>query len=70
MIKTMIRAIRRHHAQRLKQKRRFYFGRDLADFPAALGRVLHTPSQTKHTSTWNAAPWRSRKLTAQAKLAM
>lgn len=69
MIKSMIRAVRRHHAARLKDKRRFYLGRDLANFPVALGRVLTTPAQAKQTSTWNASPWRDRKLMAKAKLA-
>ena len=69
MFKSMIRAMRRHHADRLKDKRRFYFGRDLAKFPVALGRVLNTPAQLKHSSSWNAIPWRARKALAQAKLA-
>lgn len=39
-----LRALRRHHAARLKKARRFYHGRDLAHEPARLGQALATPS--------------------------
>jgi hypothetical protein len=42
-MKDMPRAIRRHHAARLKKARRFYYGRDLRALPRELGMVLHTP---------------------------
>lgn len=43
-MKDMSRAIRRHHAARLKRARRFYFGRDFRNDPHGLGMVLHTPT--------------------------
>lgn len=43
-MKDMSRALRRHHAARLKKARRFYFGRDSAGDPANLGRALNTPA--------------------------
>lgn len=69
MIKNMTRAARRHHAARVKALRRFYFGRDLAQFPVALGRVLNTAAQVKHSPLWRELPWRDRKGLAQAQLA-
>lgn len=42
-MKNMLRALRRHHAERLKKARRFYHGRDLSYEPRTLGFVLHTP---------------------------
>ncbi|WP_305823747.1 hypothetical protein [Massilia brevitalea] len=48
-MKNMLRAIRRHHAARLKKARRSYSGRyDPAD-PRLAGLVLHTP---KCCSCW------------------
>jgi hypothetical protein len=38
----MDRALRRHHAERLKRNRRFYYGHDLALDPVRLGRALAT----------------------------
>ena len=39
----MNRALRRHHRERLKKKRRFYFGRDLSKDPFALSKAVDTP---------------------------
>jgi hypothetical protein len=39
---NMSRAIRRHHAARIKQARRFYYGLDNSLYPRRLGKVLHT----------------------------
>lgn len=36
------RALRRHHATRLRAQRRFYHGQDLAVIRGALGRVVNT----------------------------
>lgn len=43
-MKDMSRAIRRHHAARLKRARRFYFGYDNSRDPRRLGMLLHTPT--------------------------
>jgi hypothetical protein len=43
-MKDMSRAVRRHHAARLKQARRFYFGFDNRTDPRRLGMVLQTPT--------------------------
>lgn len=43
-MKDMSRALRRHHAARLKRARRFYFARDNGADPRSLGMVLHTPA--------------------------
>lgn len=48
-MKDMSRAIRRHHAARLKRARRFYFAFDNRTDPHRLGMVLHTP---KPCSCW------------------
>ena len=48
-MKNMSRAIRRHHLARLKQSRRYYFGRDNQNDPQALGRLLST---TTPCSCW------------------
>jgi hypothetical protein len=42
-MKEMSRAVRRHHAARLKKARRFYFGIDNSLYPGRLGKVLNTP---------------------------
>lgn len=42
-MKDMRRALRRHQAARLKAARRFHWGRDIGDDPAALGKVVDTP---------------------------
>jgi hypothetical protein len=42
MKNNMSRAIRRHHAARIKQARRFYFGLDNSLDPRRLGKVLQT----------------------------
>ena len=42
--KAMNRALRRHHVARLKKKRRFRWGRDLAQEPKALARLVNTPT--------------------------
>jgi hypothetical protein len=42
-MKNMSRALRRHHAARLKKARRFYQGRDLRALPREAGMVLNTP---------------------------
>lgn len=44
IVKDMNRAIRRHHAARLKKARRFYFGQDNSLDAARLGKVLNTPT--------------------------
>lgn len=43
-MKDMSRAIRRHHAARLKRARRFYFASDNRTDPRRLGMVLQTPA--------------------------
>lgn len=48
-MKNMSRAIRRHHLARLKQARRFYFGRDNRSDSHTLGRLLST---TTPCSCW------------------
>ncbi len=42
--KSMTRALRRHHAARLKAARRFYHGRDNTETPRYLGQVVQTPA--------------------------
>lgn len=46
MEKSKYRALRRHHAARVKNNRRFYWGhgRDLAESPAQWGKVSATPA--------------------------
>lgn len=39
------RALRRHHANRLRAQRRFFHGQDLAAIRGALGRVVNTAAQ-------------------------
>lgn len=41
-MKDMSRAIRRHHAARIKQARRFYFGLDHLTEPRRHGMLVHT----------------------------
>lgn len=41
-MKDMSRAIRRHHAARIKAARRYYYGRDNRTEPVRLGRLVHT----------------------------
>jgi len=41
-MKDMSRALRRHHALRLKRARRFFFSFDQRTDPRRLGMVLHT----------------------------
>lgn len=36
-------ALRIHHRDRLKRKRRFYWGRDLSREPEALSKIVDTP---------------------------
>lgn len=55
-MKDMSRAIRRHHADRLKHARRFYFGMDHRNDPRQLGKVLQTP---KPCSCWMCGNQRS-----------
>ncbi|MFB9241977.1 hypothetical protein IV454_29305 [Massilia antarctica] len=43
-MKDMSRALRRHHAVRLKRARRFYSGIDNATDPRRHGILLHTPA--------------------------
>jgi len=43
-MKDMSRALRRHHAARLKLARRFYFGVDNRADPRRYGKVLQTPT--------------------------
>ena len=43
-MKDMSRAIRRHHAARLKRARRFYYGCDNCTDSRRLGILLHTVS--------------------------
>ena len=40
----MNRALRRHHRERLKKKRRFHWSRDLSKDPKILSRVIDTPT--------------------------
>lgn len=42
-MKNVKRALRRHHAARLKANRRFHWGMDLRHEPRRLGIALHTP---------------------------
>lgn len=39
-----MRAQRRHHIQRLKHNRRYYWGRDLSSEPTALGKCVNNPA--------------------------
>lgn len=41
-MEDMSRAIRRHHAARIKRARKFYFGRDNSGDPVGYGMLLHT----------------------------
>jgi hypothetical protein len=41
-MKDMSRAVRRHHAARIKQARRFYYALDNRNDPVRLGQLLHT----------------------------
>ena len=43
-MKDMSRAMRRHHAVRLKKARRFYSGIDYRTDPRRHGMALHTPT--------------------------
>lgn len=45
MAKPMTRALRRHHIERLKHNRRYYFGRDLAQNPVELGITVATAAR-------------------------
>lgn len=47
-IPTMKRAIRRHHRERLKAKRRDYWGGAFADDPKWLGKIVTTPHPMQH----------------------
>lgn len=38
------RAIRRHHVNRLKTKRKFHFGMDFSNDPVAVSRLVRTPT--------------------------
>ena len=49
----MTRAGRRHHAQRLKNNRRFYYGRDLAYDPRELGRTVNTATRCSRPACGN-----------------
>lgn len=40
--KSTKRAIRRHHLARVKRARRFFFGRNLTNEAAILGKLAHT----------------------------
>jgi len=40
----MIRALRRHHRERLKIKRNHYWGRDLRNDPKILAKTVNTPT--------------------------
>ena len=40
----MKRAIRRHHRERLKHKRRYHWCRDLINEPEILARAINTPT--------------------------
>jgi hypothetical protein len=44
-MKNSLRALRRHHGQRLKASRRVHAGRDLSGDPRALGKALATACQ-------------------------
>lgn len=44
-MRQTLRALRRHHAARLKKARRFYHGSDLARLPARLGQAVATPAR-------------------------
>jgi hypothetical protein len=48
-MKDMSRALRRHHAARIKQTRRCYFGFDHRSDPRRAGMMLHT---TTPCSCW------------------
>ena len=43
-MKDMSRALRRHHAVRVKRARRFYFGIDNSTDARVIGMLLHTPT--------------------------
>lgn len=42
-MKNMKRALRQHHAARLKAARRFHWGRDIRHDAKSLGKVVDTP---------------------------
>lgn len=43
-MKDMKRALRRHHAARLKAVRRFHWGRDISHDAKLIGKAIDTPS--------------------------
>lgn len=43
-MKDMKRALRRHHAARLKHARGHYWGHDIRHEPKLLGKVINTPT--------------------------
>ncbi|WP_157201156.1 hypothetical protein [Massilia sp. Root351] len=43
-MKDLARALRRHHAARIKRARRFYFGIDNSTDLRRLGKLLNTPT--------------------------
>lgn len=43
-MKDMKRALRRHHAARLKAARRFYWGRDIRHDAKLIGKAIDTPT--------------------------
>lgn len=55
-MKDMSRAIRRHHAARLKLARRFYFGLDNRTDPARYGMLVHTSTLCSCWMCGNARP--------------
>ena len=59
MSDTTKRAERRHHIERLKHKRRFYWGcnRDLAKSPKHLAKVANTPTPCSCWMCGNARRW-------------
>ncbi len=64
-MKDMSRAVRRHHAARLKRARRFYFGIDNSTDPRRLGKVLQTPTPC---SCWMCGNWRAQVGLTRAEL--
>lgn len=59
MSDTTKRAERRHHFERLKQARRFYWGsnRDLAKSPKHLAKAVNTPTPCSCWMCGNARKW-------------
>jgi len=52
-MKDMKRALRKHHAARLKKTRGFHWGRDIRQDAKSLGKIVDTPTPCSHTRQLN-----------------